>query len=291
MSENISVVLGIVGGSGLEELEEGKDIKTHHVQTPYGDPSCVILEKEIDSRRVFFLSRHGVSHNLNPSEVNYRANVYALKSLGVTDVVAVSSVGILKDGIDPSDVILPDQVFDRTCKRQSTFFENGVVAHVSCADPFCEELRAFFKGVVESLGYKVWDGGTLVCIEGPVYSTRAESLFYKNVLGASCVGMTALPETKLFREAGICFITCAMATDYDCWKQDEQNVSSDMVVARGEYNNRIVKKILASFIKTYPKLRPRCSCQDSIQEALVTHSISDEVKKRLAPILEGRIKL
>ena len=289
MSENTSVVLAIVGGSALEELDEGIKITSHKVKTPYGDPSCDIVEKDFDGRRVFFLSRHGKTHNLNPSEVNYRANVYALKSLGVTDVVAVSSVGILKEGIRPSEVILPDQVFDRTSKRESSFFEKGIVAHVSCADSFCESMRSFFKKTVEQCGYKVWDGGTLVCIEGPVYSTRAESLFYKNVLQASCVGMTALPETKLFREAGICFVTCAMTTDYDCWKQDEKNVSSDMVVTTGIKNTKIVKEILSLFIKNYPRVRPRCSCEDSLKHALVTKDISDEVKNRLGPILKDRV--
>ena len=289
MSKNTSVVLGVVGGSALEDLSEGTQVGIHTVKTPYGDPSCDIVEKDFDGRRVFFLSRHGKNHNLNPSEVNYRANVYALKSLGVTDVVAVSSVGILKDGIAPSDVILPDQVFDRTSKRESTFFEQGIVAHVSCADSFCETMRAFFKKTVEQCGYKVWDGGTLVCIEGPVYSTRAESLFYRNVLQASCVGMTALPETKLFREAGICFVTCAMATDYDCWKQDGKDVSSDMVVSTGVKNTEIVKEILSMFIKNYPRVRSRCSCEDSLKEALVTKNITEQVKTRLGPILKDRV--
>lgn len=280
------VVLAIVGGSGLEDLKEGEFVRSIEVSTPYGNPSSPIIEKKFGSKSVFFLSRHGLTHSLNPSEVNYRANVYALKSLGVTDAVAVSSVGILKDCIKPSDIILPDQLFDRTKTRNSTFFEDGIVAHVSIADPFCTSMRNSFYKVAQSLKYRVWNGGTLVAIEGPTYSSRAESLFYKEVLKASAVGMTALPETKLFREAGICFITCAMATDYDCWKQDEKAVSSDMVVSSGIKNTKIVKEVLVLFIQKYPEMKPRCLCQDSLSEAIVSKDISQDVQQRLRPILQ-----
>lgn len=281
------VVLAIVGGSGLYNLEGLNLVKEHSIATPFGNPSDAVKEFEFNGRTIFFLARHGQGHCYNPSEVNYRANIYALKSLGVTDAIAVSSVGILADGIVPSDLIIVDQLFDRTKRQDITFFEKGIVAHVPFADPFCENVRSHIKKVAISSNISYHDGGTLVVIEGPTYSTRAESLFYREVLKATCVGMTALPESKLFKEAGICFGMVAMATDYDCWKQDEKSVSSDMVVEASNKNFSIVSKLLKEFILTYPKSRQECGCELAIKTSIVTKDISEDTRKRLSLILKN----
>jgi len=249
-----NVVLGVVGGSGVYQMTQTRLIKEHVVTTPFGDPSDAIIEAEIEGRRVFFLPRHGRGHRFTPTEVNYRANIYALKMFGVTHLLAVSAVGIMKEAIKPGDMVVPDQIFDRTRGlRANTYFGDGIVGHVMFADPFCEEFRVEIKKASEACGSKTHDGGTYVCMEGPLFSTRAESHFYRKTLEPAVIGMTAIPEAKLAREAEICYGMLALATDYDCWNEHEEDVSVEAVIAvvkaNAERANQIVKTLAVQLPK------------------------------------------
>lgn len=241
-------VLGVIGGSGVYQMTQIKKINEHTVTTPFGDPSDAVIEAEVGGRRVFFLPRHGKGHRYTPSEVNYRANIYALKLFGVTHLLAVSAVGIMKESIKPGDMVVPDQVFDRTRSyRENTFFGKGVVGHVMFADPFCDEFRGIILAASKSCGVTAHDGGTYVCMEGPQFSTRAESLYYRKALAPAVIGMTALPEAKLAREAEMCYGMLALATDYDCWNEHEADVSVEAVIAVVKANadkaNQIIKTV------------------------------------------------
>ena len=242
------VVLGVIGGSGVYQMEGVTFRKEHNLTTPWGEPSDVIMEAEIGGRPVFFLPRHGRGHRYTPTEVNYCANIHALKQLGVTHILAVSAVGIMKDSIKPGDMVVPDQLFDRTRGgRRNTFFGDGIVGHVMFGDPFCDEMRDIIHKASKAEKATVHDGGTYVCMEGPAFSTRAESKYYRATLAPAVIGMTAIPEAKLAREAEICYGMLALATDYDCWHETEEDVNVEAVIAVVKANatlaNNIVKRV------------------------------------------------
>jgi 5'-methylthioadenosine phosphorylase len=258
------VVLGVIGGSGVYKMD-GVDLsREHKISTPFGEPSDAILEGKIQDRSVFFLPRHGRGHRFTPTEVNYRANIHALKQLGVTHILAVSAVGIMKESIQPGDMVIPDQVFDRTRgSRANTFFGEGVVGHVMFADPFCPDMRAMIKKAAEQEKAKVHNGGTYVCMEGPAFSTRAESHYYRKTLAPAIIGMTAIPEAKLAREAEICYGMLALATDYDCWHETEEDVSVEAVLAVVKANSTLANNI----IKRVASLMPESSSSDLLYAA------------------------
>ena len=265
------VKLGVLGGSGVYQVTGVEVVKEHDINTPFGKPSDKVIEARIEGRPVYFIPRHGVGHVHLPSEVPYAANIYALKTLGVTHVMAVSAVGIMKKKINPGDMVVPDQIYDRTKGiRRSTFFGNGCAGHVMFADPFCNEMRHTILHGARECGATVHEGGTYVCMEGPQFSTRAESHSYRDNIKPVVIGMTAIPEAKLAREAEMSYGMLALATDYDCWKENEDDVSVEAVLAvlkaNGEMANNIVKMVA--------KLMPEESSAPSLSAAamaIMTH--------------------
>jgi len=244
--------LGILGGSGLYEMEGLSDMQEHAVTTPFGAPSDLIVGGVFHGRQVFFLPRHGKGHRIAPHEINHRANIWALRSLGVRFIIAVTAVGSFREELRPRDIVLPDQFFDRTSRREHhTFFGNGIVAHMSFADPISTDLRALLAEACQEAGRTYHDGGTYVCMDGPAFSTRAES-FANRQLGFDIIGMTNLPEAKLAREAEIALATLAMVTDYDCWKTDEAAVTAGTIIAHLHANVVTARDILARVIPKIP---------------------------------------
>ncbi|MCB0309324.1 MAG: S-methyl-5'-thioadenosine phosphorylase [Bdellovibrionales bacterium] len=236
--------LGVLGGSGLYEMEGLKNIKTHKVSTPFGDPSDEYISGQLeDGTTLFFLPRHGKGHRFLPSEINYRANIYGFKKLGVEWLLSASAVGSMKEEIEPGHMVVPDQFIDRTFRRASTFFGEGIVAHVPFGDPVCAQLRTLIVEASKSIGAKTHDKGTYVCMEGPQFSTRAESVSYRQ-LGVSVIGMTNMPEAKLAREAEISYATLALSTDYDCWHEGHDDVTADAVMEVMQKNVVMAKKII-----------------------------------------------
>jgi 5'-methylthioadenosine phosphorylase len=247
------VVLGVIGGSGVYKMDGFQFVREHNITTPFGFPSDAILEGKLAERSVFFLPRHGRGHRFTPSEVNYRANIYAMKQLGVTHMLAVSAVGIMKESIQPGDMVIPDQIFDRTRGyRASSFFGDGIVGHVMFGDPFCPEMRTIIKNAAVGEHAQFHEGGTYVCMEGPAFSTRAESEFYRKTIAPAVIGMTALPEAKLAREAEICYGMLALATDYDCWHETEEDVSVEAVLAVVRANATLANNIIKRVANTIP---------------------------------------
>ena len=258
-------------------------VAEHHLDTPFGDPSDAIVETRIADRPVYFLPRHGRGHVLLPSEVPYRANVHALKQLGITHLLAISAVGIMREAIQPGDMVLPDQIFDRTRGvRPSTFFGDGIAAHVAFADPFCDDLRHLLLAATKEVGVTTHAGGTYVCMEGPQFSTRAESHFYRREVDATVIGMTALPEAKLAREAELCYALLAMGTDYDCWHEAEEDVSVENVVAVLQANAARANHIVRALTEHLPETAA-CACHNAAQFAIITapDAISQAAKERL----------
>ena len=281
MSE--SVVLGVIGGSGLYQMEGADTVTEHALDTPFGKPSDAIVEAKVEGRSVYFLPRHGKGHKLLPSEVPARANIHAFKQLGVTHVLAVSACGIMREEIKPGDMVVPDQIFDRTRGlRPSTFFGEGVVGHLPFADPFCEELREVIIEAGKEAGTELHAGGTYICMEGPLFSTRAESNFYRKAVDASVIGMTALPEAKLAREAEMCYAMLAMGTDYDCWHEEEEDVTIDQILAVMKANGALANRIVAEVAARLPT-ESDCTCLSAAQYAIVTDRacIPAEAKERL----------
>lgn len=282
--------LGIIGGSGIYKMKGIDVVKEHQVKTPFGDPSDAIIEAKIEDRSVYFISRHGKGHRFSPTEVNYRANIYALKTFDVTHVLALSAVGIMRQEIKPGDFVIPDQIFDRTKGvRASTFFGEGIVGHVGFADPFCNGFRKLINEVAVTIeDVNVHFGGTYVCMEGPQFSTRAESNFYRTTLNPVVIGMTALPEAKLAREAEMCYGLLALATDYDCWHETEEDVTVEMVLdvlrKNAEKANALAKGVAA---KLPPSIE--CGCFTAAQNSIMTAPdfIPKETKERLS-LLYGK---
>jgi len=278
-------VIGIIGGSGLYEMEGITHLREERVTTPFGDPSDAYILGRLDGHAVAFLARHGRGHRLLPSELNFRANVYGFKVLGAQWIISASAVGSMREEIRPSDIVVPDQFFDRTRARASTFFGDGVVAHVSFADPVCPDLSELLFGVGRDLGARMHKGGTYLCMEGPQFSTRAESRIYRS-WGVDVIGMTNLQEAKLSREAEMCYATMALVTDYDVWHEAEGDVTVEKVIAILHKNVATAKAIVRSVI---PKIRPdrSCGCASALKDAIITapQAIPEATKKKLWPIV------
>lgn len=252
--------IGVIGGSGLYHMDGMTEVEEVHVSTPFGDPSDVITIGKVGDVAMAFLPRHGRGHRLNPTEIPVRANIWALKSLGVEYVISVSAVGSLREELAPRDLVLPDQFFDRTKSRVNSFFEGGVVVHCTFADPVCPELEAILYGAAQELtDVTVHRNGTYVCMEGPLFSTKAESHVYRK-LGMDIIGMTALPEAKLAREAELCYAMIACVTDYDCWHETAESVTVEMVVSNLNANVTNAQRILRDVAQKIPVDRSQCTC-------------------------------
>ena len=283
--------IGIIGGSGLYSMD-GLEIEEERVvTTPYGEPSDNLIIGRLGGVPVVFLPRHGRGHRLNPTEVNYRANIYALKSIGVDKIIAVSAVGSMKIEHDRGHIILVDQFIDRTRSRPYTFFEKGIVAHVSFAHPVCKDLSSILFNAGETAGATIKNGGTYVCIEGPMFSSCAESELFRT-WGVDVIGMTNYQEAKLAREAEICFSTMAMVTDYDCWHETEEEVDALSVVKVMQENVNMAKKIIKEAIPEIASQRETCTCNEALKYAIMTDKkiISAEAKERLKPIIGRYLK-
>ena len=278
----VNADIGIIGGSGLYDIEGLRTVKELAVRTPFGAPSDKVVLGELDGIRIAFLSRHGRGHRLNPSEINYRANIYALKSLGVSRVISVSAVGSMKESIKPGDVVLPDQFIDLTKKRVSTFFEGGIVAHVAFGDPVCSSLGTVLSAAARTAGATVHEGGVYLCIEGPQFSTKGESRLYRQ-WGASVIGMTNLPEAKLAREAELCYATVALVTDYDCWHETEEAVTVEAILDTLHRNVALAKRILKSVLPSVAGM-PDCACHQALTHAVITNrkQVPAAAKRKLA---------
>ncbi len=279
-------IIGVIGGSGLYELEGLEDVSRVKLETPFGEPSDEFITGVLDGVKMVFLPRHGRGHRLLPSEVNYRANIYGMKKLGVTHLVSVSAVGSMKAEIAPGHIVIPDQFIDRTNgTRKSSFFGNGIVAHVQFADPVCKELSDTIFNAAGEAGAVVHRGGTYICMEGPAFSTRAESNMYRS-FGVSVIGMTNIPEAKLAREAEICYAVIALATDYDCWHESHEDVSVDAILSIIRQNVATAKTIIK---KAVGKIGPErnCSCSSSMQYAIITDrkAIAEQTKADLDIII------
>jgi len=281
---------GIIGGTGVDEIEDLTNREEIKVNTPFGSPSSKIIAGKLKDIKVAFLSRHGEGHILLPSEINYRANIFALKKLGVETILSVSAVGSLKEEIESLNIVLPDQFFDRTRKRVSTFFGNGIVAHVNFADPICASLKNIVYNVCMELEIEAVNGGTYVCIEGPHFSSRAESNFFRK-FSFDVIGMTNLPEAKLAREAEICYSTVALVTDYDCWHNEYREVDIEMVFENLIKNSENAKKIIRNTILKMPE-KKSCDCSKALENAIITREdlITDEIKEKLNPIIGNYLK-
>jgi len=280
-----SVKIGIIGGSGLYQMGGLIGARELRIKTPLGDPSDVIVTGQMEGKRVAFLARHGRGHRLSPSEINYRANICAMKMLGVERIISMSAVGSLRDDIPPLDFLIPDQFFDRTRGRIATFFGGGVVAHVSFDKPTCTHLSAHLAKACDALGVKVHRSGTYVCMEGPQFSTLAESHTYRQ-LRFDVIGMTNLTEAKLAREAEICYATVAMVTDYDCWHPQHDAVTLSEIIANLNRNTEKGQRVIREAVRELPEERA-CKCGSALAHAIVTDRkmIPASAKKRLAPII------
>jgi 5'-methylthioadenosine phosphorylase len=278
--------VGIIGGSGLYEMEGFSDLRAVSVETPFGPPSDQLMVGTLEGRRVAFLPRHARGHRLLPSELNFRANVFALKLLGVEQILSVSAVGSLKEPYAPLHMVIPDQFVDRTTRRESTFFGRGLVAHVAFAHPFCARLRHQMAQACLDAGATHHVGGSYVCIEGPHFSTRAESELYRS-WGMDLVGMTNLQEAKLAREAEICYVTLAMVTDYDCWHPDHESVSAEQIIANLGRNAATAKAVLRAALRRLDAGARACECASALAHALVTPAelVPEAVKRELLPIV------
>jgi 5'-methylthioadenosine phosphorylase len=281
----MTVEIGIIGGSGLYEMAELTDREEETLTTPFGNPSGPYVLGTLRGKRVAFLARHGVGHRLLPSELNFRANIYGFKSLGVERLLSASAVGSLKEEYRPLDILVPDQFFDRTQGRSSTFFGRGLVAHVAFAHPLCRALSAIAADAAESVGATVHRGGTYVNMEGPQFSTLAESRLYRS-WGMDVIGMTNLQEAKLAREAEICYTTLALITDYDCWHPDHDSVTADLILANLLQNASTAQKTIAEAVERIEGPRI-CECATALATALITRRdlIPEQTKRDLEPIV------
>jgi len=279
------VEIGIIGGSGLYAMPGLVNVREERVETPFGSPSDAFVLGELDGRNVAFLARHGRGHKILPSELNFRANIYAMKMLGVERILSVSAVGSLKEEHKPTDFVIPDQFIDRTFARVGTFFGDGIVGHVAFGDPVCATVRGVFEKAFADSHVVGKNGGTYICIEGPQFSTRAESNLYRS-WGADVIGMTNLQEAKLAREAEICYATLAMVTDYDCWREGHDDVTVEQVVAVLHQNAENGTKVVRAAIAAMPKERT-CACVDALKYAILTDkkAIPESAKQRLGLLL------
>ncbi len=279
-------ILGVIGGSGLYQMEGLEAVEQRDVDTPFGHPSSPITIGTLQGRRVAFLARHGIGHFISPSEVNYRANIYALKALGVERVVSISACGSLREDYEPGQIVVPDQLYDNTKDRARTFFTGGLVAHVSVADPFCLDLSERIAESVEAVDGSVHRGGAYITIEGPRFSTRAEANTFR-AWGMAIVGMTTSPEAFLAREAELCYAVMAHVTDYDVWHVSEEPVTAEMVFRIVEKNTRLAQRALMALIERLP-LERSCACGEALKNALSTHpeQIPPETRAKLALLVD-----
>ncbi|HHS97145.1 MAG TPA: S-methyl-5'-thioadenosine phosphorylase [Chloroflexi bacterium] len=280
------VRIGIIGGSGLYQMEGLTDVEERRISTPFGEPSDALLIGTLEGVRVAFLARHGRGHRIMPTEVNYRANIYALKSLGVEQVIAVSACGSLREHLHPGEVVIPDQLFDFTRKRAYTFFGDGLVAHIGVADPFCPRLSSLLADAVEEAGGTVHRGGRFITIEGPRFSTRGESFTYR-AWGMDIIGMTTSPEAFLAREAEMCYAVMAHITDYDVWHETEEPVNVEMLLATLQANARLAQEAIRILVPRLSAAERDCECKDTLATALITQRdlIPKETLERLKPIV------
>jgi 5'-methylthioadenosine phosphorylase len=280
--------IGIIGGSGLYAMPGLTNVREERVTTPFGEPSDVFVLGELEGRNVAFLARHGRGHRILPSELNFRANIFAMKMLGVDTILSVSAVGSLKEEHKPTDFVIPDQFIDRTFARTSTFFGEGIVAHVGFGDPICAPLADVLKKACDMVGVVGKSGGTYICMEGPQFSTRAESNLYRS-WGADVIGMTNLQEAKLAREAEICYATVAMVTDYDCWREGHDDVTVDQIVAVMHQNAENASKVVRAAVAAIPAdMTKGCACVDALKYAILTDrkAIPAETRQKLSLLLD-----
>ena len=286
MTTDDKVRIGIIGGSGLYDIDELTDCQEQEIDTPFGRPSAPYIVGTLQDQRVAFLARHGKGHSILPSELNFRANIYGLKHLGAEWIVSASAVGSLQEKYRPQDIVVPDQFFDRTRGRVSTFFGEGLVAHVSFANPLCPVLSGLAVETAKDTGATVHQGGTYLCMEGPQFSTLAESNLCRS-WNMDVIGMTNLQEAKLAREAEICFATLALVTDYDCWHPEHDDVTVDMIIETLQANAEMAKRIISELVARLPVQR-ECKCADALSSAIITNADSIPAKTRtdLAPLIE-----
>ncbi len=279
------MVIGVIGGSGLYEMEGLTNIKEVKVDTPFGDPSDAYITGNLEGVDMVFLPRHGRGHRFLPTEVNYRANIYGMKKLGVERILSVSAVGSMKEDIEPGHMVVPDQFYDLTKHRKSTFFGDGVVAHVGFADPVCHDLFEILADAGKSVGATVHKGGTYLCMEGPQFSSRGESRIYRK-WGVDVIGMTNATEAKLAREAEICYATLALSTDYDCWHETEEDVTVEAVIAIIHKNVETAKKIIKTAVARVAKERT-CHCKSALNNCIMTRPelIPEKTKQDLELII------
>ena len=282
--------IAVIGGTGLYDIEGMNDVKEIDVSTPFGKPSDSIVTGELEGVRVAFLPRHGRGHRIMPGEVPSRANIYALKSLGVEQVIAINSVGSFKEEVKPGHLLIPDQLIDRTSQRRNTFFGDGIVAHIQFAEPFCPDMRMVLFSAAHEAGAEVHLGGTYLVMEGPAFSTRAESRLHR-AWGVDVIGMTALPEAKLAREAEMCYAVVALSTDYDSWHEAREAVSVDVILDTLRRNVEMSKQLI-KFAIAHAAEHRHCACASALAGAIVTDPriIPDERKKELAPIIGKYVK-
>jgi 5'-methylthioadenosine phosphorylase len=278
--------LAIIGGSGLYEMPGLEDTREHVLSTPFGEPSAPIVVGTLESKRVAFLARHGIGHHISPSEINFRANIYALKSLGVERIVSISACGSLREDYAPGEIVIPDQVFDFTSGRKRSFFEDGLVAHISVAEPFCASLSQDLHEAVTSTGVKTHSGGSLITIEGPRFSTKAESNTYRS-WGMSVIGMTTSPEAFLAREAEMCYAVMAHVTDYDVWHVSEKPVTVEIVIDILNRNTHIAQQAVRHLVRRLKSDRD-CACKNALASALITNPsvIPAETRQRLGLLVD-----
>jgi 5'-methylthioadenosine phosphorylase len=276
---------GIIAGSGFYEMEGLTDTEEVSIKTPFGEPSDSIVLGELEGVRVAFIPRHGRGHRINPTEIPVRANIYALKTLGVERIISVAAVGSLNERIKPLDLVVPDQIIDRTKNRISSFFNDGIVAHIMFAEPYCMETNRLLLEAAKGLDITAHEGGTYLAMEGPQFSTKAESNMYRS-WGADIIGMTGLPEAKLAREAEICYATLAFVTDFDCWYDMDETVTVEMIINNLRENISIAKKIVRKAVAMFPESRD-CACTNALMNSIITapERIPPQVKKDLAPII------
>lgn len=284
--------IGVIGGTGLYDIADLRDVQRVELETPFGPPSDAILRGKLDGRDLCFLPRHGVGHRVLPHEINYRANIYALKKMGVQQVLSLSAVGSLQAEVAPGDIVVIDQFIDRTRGRRDSFFGDGVVGHVAFADPVCPHLRQVVLQAAQGLAVKAHDGGTYVCMQGPAFSTRAESHLYRS-WGAKVIGMTNLTEAKLAREAELCYVTIALATDYDCWHESEDDVSVEAVMQVLAANVAMSQNLIRACLPLLSSQQASCHCDQAAAHAIVTDRalIPDARRQELELLYGDRLSL
>ncbi len=285
MSET-PIRIGVIGGSGLYQMEGLTDVEERRISTPFGDPSDAVTIGTLEGVRVAFVARHGRGHRIMPTEVNYRANIFALKRLGVEQVISVSACGSLREYLHPGEIVIPNQLFDFTKKREYTFFGDGLVAHVGVADPLCPRLSVLLADAVEEAGDTVHRGGRFITIEGPRFSTKGESFTYR-AWGMDLIGMTTCPEAFLAREAEMCYAVMAHVTDYDVWHETEEPVSVEAVIRILQQNTALAQQAIRLLIPRLTAAGRTCDCKDTLATAIITQRdvISEQVKRNLAPIV------